>query len=1217
MLFKTVTAREGLTSSQVNCLLKDTRGYMWFGTPAGLFRYDGYVFRIFQSDSQNGTSLPDSYIESIQEAIDGNLWIKTNAGYCVFDPQSESFERDMSQMFRRLGINDVPTHIYIDRHKNLWGYIKDKGVVCYNMQQQLVYEFGYSSDAQSIPMGTIVSIGECAEGAVLVYEDGRLVCCDVMHQQHTLWVNDDVSVMQLRNSSTLKVFADQMDNLWLYGQGTLFRMNKQTKTWDLHIGDQLGLTSQSVDNAVTAIAADRKGNVWIGTLQNGLIRVNINTLMMEPIQPTGLDSQLSIYGPLSIQSVYIDDTDLLWVGTEKAGVAYWGQDIYKFESERNGDITAMASDADGNIVYGTADHGLIGMEDIPLSSRKVSALVYGGDSSLWVGTKQNGLTRIRHGQPTYYNSTTATEGFALVNDNINDLCVDKLGNVWIATNGGLMAYNNRIHTFSTYTVANDKLRSNVCTSLWYGDKGNRMMVGTAEGLDIISIATGEVTHLTGNSTSLQPFTNRYVTQVMEDSRGIIWVGTREGVNAYVQETDQLYSITERQGLCNNNICGIAEDENHNIWLTTSNGATRIVVQVSGEQRTLDYSLFNYTTTDGLAGNEFNQGAILRRQDGHLLFGSLFGVSRVRSASEETGNLVSRVILTQLFVNEEEIMTGHEYEGNIILPQALNETNHITLSHEQNTVTIKFATGSYNSAEKLLFMYQLEGYDHGWRNADQLRHSVTFTNMSSGTYVLHVKAVAPDGTSSEQERLLEIEVERHWLLSWWMLVLYIIVAIIIIYVWRFSTHQIQGMVERREMMLSELKRLSSEVKAASSDLTQPMARMASILSNLSDRDMPLEEREQLNTLHSQMLTVITRVSDMQMALENPEDKASQRVKQQFRLSDSGELNLPDVVNTAQMEEEEEELTGDAQMTVGNDETRSSIVMVVDDNVDFLAFIAKRLRGIYDLHAYDDSRKALADIDLLRPHIVICKHDMPHLTGSEFCNKLSMTNSPTGTKFLLVTDGQLTMRQMQEQGISIAADAYLAKPFKIVELVESINRLLGLGPIAMNSNLIEGSETRRLESRNSSMTTASESLGALVNADTGTNEMTMFEDEVEDNMKEFSMASAADRQLMRNIEQFVLHNMSRGQLSLDDIANAMGMGRVPLFQKVKAITSGKTPTELVRDLRLNHACMLLQRTDINMEELANCVGFITGERFISIFKDKYGMSPMEYRMQYRKH
>ena len=94
-LFKTLEARDGLTSSQVNCILKDSRGYMWFGTPAGLYRFDGYTFRNFQSDSQNGSSLCDSYINSIQETLDGNLLIETAQGYCIYHPQTESFERDM------------------------------------------------------------------------------------------------------------------------------------------------------------------------------------------------------------------------------------------------------------------------------------------------------------------------------------------------------------------------------------------------------------------------------------------------------------------------------------------------------------------------------------------------------------------------------------------------------------------------------------------------------------------------------------------------------------------------------------------------------------------------------------------------------------------------------------------------------------------------------------------------------------------------------------------------------------------------------------------------------------------------------------------------------------------------------------------------------------------------------------------------------------------
>ena len=72
-MFKTLDASNGLTISQINCILKDSRGYVWLGTPAGLYRYDGYTFHNFQCNSHDGSSLPDSYIINIQETLEGTL----------------------------------------------------------------------------------------------------------------------------------------------------------------------------------------------------------------------------------------------------------------------------------------------------------------------------------------------------------------------------------------------------------------------------------------------------------------------------------------------------------------------------------------------------------------------------------------------------------------------------------------------------------------------------------------------------------------------------------------------------------------------------------------------------------------------------------------------------------------------------------------------------------------------------------------------------------------------------------------------------------------------------------------------------------------------------------------------------------------------------------------------------------------------------------------
>ena len=217
----------------------------------------------------------------------------------------------------------------------------------------------------------------------------------------------------------------------------------------------------------------------------------------------------------------------------------------------------------------------------------------------------------------------------------------------------------------------------------------------------------------------------------------------------------------------------------------------------------------------------------------------------------------------------------------------------------------------------------------------------------------------------------------------------------------------------------------------------------------------------------------------------------------------------------------------------------------------------------------------------------------------------------------------------------------------------NKLMGLGPIDIQQDLIEGSETRMLEGHNASMTTATtvfddidyekmqrsadydddallpddsgdadgsagqEGFGKTVDNAPAAKQQTSVAVQYygDGTIGDYSMSNMMDQQLMKNIEQYVLQNMSRGQISLDEMATAMGMGRVPFFHKIRSITT-KTPAEVVRELRLKHACTLLVSTNINMSELAINVGFMTADNFINIFKEKFGMTPLEYRLKNKR-
>ena len=297
-------------------------------------------------------------------------------------------------------------------------------------------------------------------------------------------------------------------------------------------------------------------------------------------------------------------------------------------------------------------------------------------------------------------------------------------------------------------------------------------------------------------------------------------------------------------------------------------------------------------------------------------------------------------------------------------------------------------------------------------------------------------------------------------------------------------------------------------------------------------------------------------------------------------------------------------------------------------------------IYDFHIYDNIKDALPDIETLKADLIVCKHNMgDSITGSELCNQFKSSHNRSRTKFVLMTDTVLTQETMGDQNITLAADDYLAKPFNVQEAVMRFNKVMGLAPIEINQNVIEGKETRMLEGQNASMTTATMSFEDLSKmsisdkqekqeAPTSQEEQEAPETVVapeqpdmlakyynDKTIGDYSMSNIMDQQLMRNVEQFVLQNMSRGQISLEDMASAMGMGRVPFFHKIRAITT-KTPAEIVREIRLKHACTLLINTNINLNELALNVGFMTAENFSNIFKEKYGMPPLEYRLKNKR-
>ena len=120
LIFRRLDTRNGLSNSQVNCILKDSKGFVWIGTQYGLNRYDGYRFREFHSNIKDSTALLSDYVDNLFEDVDGKIWVQQELKYCVYDPKTEQFEQNLSPWLNRAGVEGAVEKVYIDKRKNYW-----------------------------------------------------------------------------------------------------------------------------------------------------------------------------------------------------------------------------------------------------------------------------------------------------------------------------------------------------------------------------------------------------------------------------------------------------------------------------------------------------------------------------------------------------------------------------------------------------------------------------------------------------------------------------------------------------------------------------------------------------------------------------------------------------------------------------------------------------------------------------------------------------------------------------------------------------------------------------------------------------------------------------------------------------------------------------------------------------------------------------------------
>lgn len=806
-MFKKLDYKDGLSNGQINVIHKDKEGYMWFGTASGLNRFNGYNFKLFRYSSKNPNSIPDDFIQDIVETHDGNLWVRTDKGWTLYDHRREMFINDLKATLKQRQIYFTPSRIYIDSNFNEWYYDYGKKLCKYAPRQRKTATFSLKNYCRLY--GDISSISEAKENILLQFTSGLLMAIDKTTLQ-TKWKNETIhKFFNGKEREIMNLFVDSQGTIWIYGALGVWLCTSD--------GQQCMPLNQSIykltlNDQLHAIEEDGKGNIWLGTDKSGILILDLRSrqttqrITAVPEDPRGLADN-------TIQSLYKDKEGIMWLGTYKQGVQYFQESIFKFHLYPVGDINCI-EEADGQGLWlGTNGNGLLlwqpdgkntrhfTHEKDGLGSNTIVCLLKDSQSRLWLGSYYGGLDCIDKGKVIHYRQEYGNPN-SLSSNNVWSLAEDEKGNIYIATlGGGLQCLNPETGEFRTYTTANSNIFSNYLHKVVRGEDGHSMLIGSASnGLSIFDCDKHTFTNLPLRQNNTQVALN--VVDMCVDSRGLVWVGTRDGLILFNPQTGELASLPDSIPYIHDFISAVSEGEDNSIWVTSSKYMVNIVPTPANNEDGYTFSFHTYDENDGLS-NVFNQRSIKRLSSGSIIVGGFYGINVLASKKIHFNQHIPNVLFTGLLLDNKLIQVQQEYKGKVILEEALNISRKLKLAHTQDGFSLQLATDDYILPGKTRFIYKLEGADSDWQLTEEGVNRITYAHVGSGSYTLKVKAVNNDGIEGPVATL-KITVLPPFYLSVWACLLYTMLALA-------SLWYIRRRIIRREQMKLHLLAVEKEAE----------------------------------------------------------------------------------------------------------------------------------------------------------------------------------------------------------------------------------------------------------------------------------------------------------------------------------------------------------------------------------------------------------------------
>lgn len=756
-------SENAIDNNHVNFVYEDDLNTIWLGTENGLHNINvkSKQIKTYQPDKQ----LKENAFYSVNETKD-NIWFGDESGSVWrFSKHENKFER--IRLHENVRISDIK--VIDDTHLVFTTY--GAGFYIYSTDERRLTNFNRKNtptiQSDNFMTAEIDSYGiawfESEQTGVFRYQ---LKDNSLKYFQPKV---DNVNERSLLPNFI--VFEDVKKRLWINPQGGGFSRYNREKDELEYFYNEPGSTNWHFSNVIHTMYADKGGNIWLSTYNKGLEKITI------------IDSQFALEKPNKQEN-----------------------------SLTSNEVRALLQTSDGNIIVATKDGtirfldntfkelGILSKNGALNSGESLNDLAYcmleDSRKNIWIGTKGGGLLKLvpnytQAQYPRYRLSrfvNNPLDNNSLTNDNIYSIIEDDLNNIIVGTFGGginiisevageisFISYKNLLTTYPINTCG--KVRHLL-------QHGNTLWAATANGLlqidNYAAIGSSKEYYIEKLANVETSLSNNDVHYLHLDKNEQLWLGTFGGglsrleTKASDKSTAVFHNFTSQDGMYNDIVLCILEDNSGNLWLTSEGGISRFDPKINFFQ---NFNLFT--------GNEqgyFSEATGIYTQEGSMLFGSNSGFYHFRPDMVKLSGEIPPVEFTRFQLFNNDVKIG---EKNSPLKQSIGYTDEIILKRKQSVFSIEYASLEYTNSEKINYAFMLEGFESDW-NYVQRQRKATYTNIPKGTYYFKVKSTNNEGVWVENERVLKVKI----LPSFWetpvAYILYFILFVLALYIVYYLT-----------------------------------------------------------------------------------------------------------------------------------------------------------------------------------------------------------------------------------------------------------------------------------------------------------------------------------------------------------------------------------------------------------------------------------------------